>query len=305
MTAHYNPRTWRLSALWCIGTATLLLVSISLGQMKLWTKSSVIPPFWIFSAERTPQNVVLFNRETTMASTHCSVLPFVLLLLCFLRHSCSGFTIAPTNIVCNHKTKSSSNGKQGQNSVASIGRRQNRNSVMSAASSASASTTVSIVAVHCTDDERSYLKEGVAELFKLYFDELFKLGCDLGFQGFQSEWTDLPGKYDFGQRGGLFVAVDGDEMTPANVVGCIAIRPLTDSCGEVKRMFLRDSHRRKGIGQMLATTIIEHAWKEGYDEIKLDSLERLVRNECIGLCVCACVLVLIVYLFVCVLAVID
>jgi len=149
--------------------------------------------------------------------------------------------------------------------------------------SASASTTcgnVNIVAVKCQQDDPPALKQGVAELFKLYFDELYELGCDLGFQGFQNEWIDLPGKYDFGQRGGLFVAIssstsDSGESDNIQVVGCIAIRPLDDTCGEVKRMYIRKSHRRGGIGKLLAATIVEHAWKLDYEEIKLDSLERL------------------------------
>ena len=99
---------------------------------------------------------------------------------------------------------------------------------------------------------------------------------------------DLPGKYDFNKSGGLFVAIDkssssaGGESLDQNaissdsIVGCIAIRPLEGKCGEVKRMYIRKSHRRKGIGNLLAEAIISHAWATGYTEIKLDSLERLV-----------------------------
>ena len=145
--------------------------------------------------------------------------------------------------------------------------------------------------------EPRVLRDGVTELFELYFHELFDLGCDLGFQGFQSEWVDLPGKYDFDNMGGLFVAVECDQqhhqdyldenhknneklsspsiISSKQVVGCIAIRPLNETCGEVKRMYIRKSHRRKGVGNMLANTIIRHAWVLGYTEIKLDSLERL------------------------------
>ena len=150
--------------------------------------------------------------------------------------------------------------------------------------------TFTIQRVTCdTSKESPTLREGVAELFKLYFDELFDLGCDLGFQGFQSEWTDLPGKYDFKKRGGLFVAIQNGSKEGSNsdeslgvlqssqIVGCIAIRPLTESCGEVKRMYIRKSYRRNGLGKKLALAIIEHAWSDecNFDEIKLDSLERL------------------------------
>jgi putative acetyltransferase len=137
-------------------------------------------------------------------------------------------------------------------------------------------TDIKIVAVKCKDDEPPILKQGVAELFKLYFDELYDLGCDLGFQGFQNEWIDLPGKYDFDKRGGLFVATSSDSSSDEiEVIGCIAIRPLDDKCGEVKRMYIRKSHRRNGVGKLLAETIVDHAWELDYEEIKLDSLERL------------------------------
>lgn len=144
--------------------------------------------------------------------------------------------------------------------------------------------TTEIVAVKCTSDEPPVLRQGVTELFKAYFDELYELGCDLGFQGFQSEWTDLPGKYDFEKKGGLFVAITkpaNEEIDLHNlehskyVSGCIAIRPLDEKCGEVKRMYIRKTHRRNGIGKIMAEKIISHGWDLGYEEIKLDSLERL------------------------------
>ena len=151
------------------------------------------------------------------------------------------------------------------------------------------SSTFSIHRVTCDSSKESpILREGVAELFKLYFEELYDLGCDLGFQGFKSEWTDLPGKYDFKKRGGLFVAIEKSAKEGSNsdvalqssqIVGCIAIRPLTDRCGEVKRMYIRKAYRRNGLGKKLALAIIEHAWSDecNYDEIKLDSLERLAQ----------------------------
>jgi GNAT superfamily N-acetyltransferase len=176
--------------------------------------------------------------------------------------------------------------------------------------------TIALVGVTCDSgkDPSPILREGITDLFKLYFEELFELGCDLGFQGFQNEWIDLPGKYDFEKRGGIFVAVelpiatkvgpteykrdsDGilrvqpgmdsiNESTKTalrqvlkdkgQVIGCIAIRSLTETCGEVKRMYIRKTHRRLGIGKLLAKQIIDHGWEEcKYEEIKLDSLERL------------------------------
>ncbi len=163
-------------------------------------------------------------------------------------------------------------------------------------------TSITLVRVTCDDskDPSPILREGITDLFKLYFDELFELGCDLGFQGFQNEWIDLPGKYDFDKRGGIFAAVEVAATTTTaatattatatvnaeslknllvkkeQIVGCICLRPLTESCGELKRMYVRKTHRQTGVGKLLAKEVIDHAW-EGcqYDELKLDSLERL------------------------------
>ena len=137
---------------------------------------------------------------------------------------------------------------------------------------------VVIVQVKCDETESAIYREGITQLFKLYFDELYSLGCDLGFQGFHSEWVDLPGKYDFHKRGGLFVAVVGHEnlKSAEQIVGCIALRPLEENCGEVKRMFIRKASRRSGVGNKLANAVISHAWDQGYSEIKLDTLARLV-----------------------------
>lgn len=154
-------------------------------------------------------------------------------------------------------------------------------------SASSHADCVTIVRVTCDEAEPVMLREGVAQLFKLYFDELYKMGCDLGFQGFQSEWEDLPGKYDFKKQGGLFVAVKGQQLESADqIVGCIALRPLEGRCGEVKRMFIRATSRRNGVGNLLAKAVIGHAWEEGYSEIKLDSLERLVSTKFVSILGC-------------------
>lgn len=63
---------------------------------------------------------------------------------------------------------------------------------------------------HGTINNSAILQKGVIQLFQLYYEELYNVyNCDLGFQGFQNEWIELPGKYDCNIGGGLFVAVIG------------------------------------------------------------------------------------------------
>ena len=95
------------------------------------------------------------------------------------------------------------------------------------------------------------------------------------------------GKYDFEKRGAIFAAVALESKADDNdiknlltskeqIVGCICLRPLTENCGELKRMYVRKSYRKNGVGKLLAKEVITHAWEDcQYDELKLDSLERL------------------------------
>lgn len=91
------------------------------------------------------------------------------------------------------------------------------------------------------------------------------LGLDLCFQGFEQELADLPGKYA-PPCGRLSLA-----YFETRLAGCIALRPLdTDIC-EMKRLFVRDSYRGKGVGNQLIEALIFEARKIGYRTMRLDT----------------------------------
>ncbi|CAB1055968.1 hypothetical protein D1BOALGB6SA_702 [Olavius sp. associated proteobacterium Delta 1] len=103
----------------------------------------------------------------------------------------------------------------------------------------------------------------VRELFTQYADSL---DFDLEFQGFSQELATLPGDYA-PPEGCILLAEDSGSF-----VGCVALRPLDDKICEMKRLFVRSGYRGRGIGRMLACTVIDCARGIGYKKMRLDTI---------------------------------
>lgn len=96
------------------------------------------------------------------------------------------------------------------------------------------------------------------------------LQYSLCFQGFDKELAELPGKYA-PPLGRLYLAAaDG------TVCGCIALRPM-DEAGvcEMKRLFVREPFRGRGIGRMMTARLVADARSIGYHTMRLDTLQRM------------------------------
>lgn len=105
--------------------------------------------------------------------------------------------------------------------------------------------------------------ESVRTLFQEY---QASLGIDLCFQGFAQELAQLPGAYS-PPAGRLYLALQA--RAPA---ACAALRPLGEKTCEMKRLYVRPPHRRRGIGRMLAQRALADARAIGYERIVLDTL---------------------------------
>lgn len=91
----------------------------------------------------------------------------------------------------------------------------------------------------------------------------------LCFQNFDQELEALPGAY--APPGGLLlIARDGK-----TAAGCVALRRLDAGTAEMKRMYVRETHRGTGLGRKLAAAVIDEARKRGHARIVLDTLPKL------------------------------
>ena len=104
------------------------------------------------------------------------------------------------------------------------------------------------------------------ELFKEY--QAF-LGEDLCFQSFDTELQQLDTMYG-PPSGVLLLAKHAGEY-----IGCVALRDKGNGACEMKRLYVKETHKGKGIGKKLAEIIIEKAKELGYQKMILDTLDRL------------------------------
>ena len=87
-----------------------------------------------------------------------------------------------------------------------------------------------------------------------------------GIEHMRADAIRLPGPY-IAPRGAIWLAESGDAA-----VGCVALRPLPGSVGEVKRMYVDGAWRGRGVGRALLETLIAHARTLGYHRLRLGTL---------------------------------
>lgn len=109
--------------------------------------------------------------------------------------------------------------------------------------------------------------KSVRELFLEYQEWL---GIDLCFQNFEKELSTLPGQYD-SPKGAIILAIENSMP-----VGCIGVRPRTDSEAELKRLYVQSRYRGFGIGKKLFYAAMSKAKLIGYGSIVLDTHQSMV-----------------------------
>ena len=105
------------------------------------------------------------------------------------------------------------------------------------------------------------------ELFVEYADQL---AHDLCFQNFAHELENLA-ELHTPPNGFLLLATSGEKW-----VGCVAVRHFADRICQMKRLYVRPTHRRGGLGRELAKQIIQRARQMGFECMRLDTLASML-----------------------------
>ena len=104
---------------------------------------------------------------------------------------------------------------------------------------------------------------------ELYIQYAASLGLDLEFQGFSRELAELPG--DYAAPAGCILLAE----TGAGCAGCVALRPLKHNICEMKRLYVLPAYQGRGVGRLLASSLIEAARQKGYKKIRLDTIDSM------------------------------
>ena len=103
------------------------------------------------------------------------------------------------------------------------------------------------------------------EVSPLLVEYADSLSFDLSFQDFERELAGLPG--DYAPPGGALLLARLDGLP----VGCVALRRLEPSVGELKRLYVRPGNRGLGLGRTLAEAAIATARELAYRRLRLDT----------------------------------
>jgi putative acetyltransferase len=112
----------------------------------------------------------------------------------------------------------------------------------------------------------------IAQARELFLEYAQSLGFSLCFQNFDQELAGLPGDYAPPEGRLLLAKYEGQ------VAGCVALHRLEDGICEMKRLYLRPQFRGKGIGRALTDRIISEARQIGYQRMRLDTVEPVMKD---------------------------
>jgi ribosomal protein S18 acetylase RimI-like enzyme len=112
----------------------------------------------------------------------------------------------------------------------------------------------------------------IVQARELFLEYAQSLGFSLCFQNFDQELAALPGDYAPPDGRLLLAEFEGQ------LAGCVALHQLDGKTCEMKRLYLRPQYRGKGVGRALADIIIAEARAIGYERMRLDTVEPVMKD---------------------------
>lgn len=114
------------------------------------------------------------------------------------------------------------------------------------------------------------IQKDMLNIRELFLEYQEWLGIDLCFQGFDQELATLPGCYA-PPKGAILIAIIDKQ-----IIGCVCVRPRTNSEAELKRLYVKPNHQGLGVGKKLLHLAMLKAQKIGYTSIALDTLPSML-----------------------------
>jgi ribosomal protein S18 acetylase RimI-like enzyme len=112
-------------------------------------------------------------------------------------------------------------------------------------------------------------REEIIKAKELIIEYIKWLNEDLAYQNIDDELINFPQKYEE-PDGTFIIAKDND-----SVVGCVGLRKLDKNICEMKRLFVDDKYKGKGVGRKLVEIIINEAKCKNYKKMRLDTLKTM------------------------------
>ena len=108
---------------------------------------------------------------------------------------------------------------------------------------------------------------------ELFLEYARSLSFDLCFQGIDAELAGIATIYG-GRHGGIILVKDD---RTGGYIGCAGIRRMDSLTAELKRMYVREEYRGRGLGRALLDRAIRLAKDLGYRRVRLDTMATMTR----------------------------